>query len=88
MEFTFQVRSKSLTFSLRKLSTSSFILNFSECMVSARERIHGQTISTVLTRRCVDAQTNTQTEWILYFIDYPISNEIHKHNSLKPVQRI
>ncbi len=32
MEFTFHVRSKSLTFSLRKLSTSSFILNFSECM--------------------------------------------------------
>ncbi len=30
MEFTFQVRSKLLTFSLRKLSTSSFILNFSE----------------------------------------------------------
>ncbi len=31
IEFTFQVRSKLLTFSLRKLSTSSFILNFSEC---------------------------------------------------------
>ena len=31
MEFTFQVRRKLLTFSLRKLSTSSFILNFSEC---------------------------------------------------------
>ncbi len=32
MEFTCQVRSKLLTFSLRKLSTSSFILNFSECI--------------------------------------------------------
>ena len=31
MEFTFQVRSKLLTFSLRKLSISSFILNFLEC---------------------------------------------------------
>ncbi len=31
MEFTFQVRSKLLTFSPRKLSTSLFILNFSEC---------------------------------------------------------
>ncbi len=32
MEFTFQViRSKLLTFLLRKLSTSPFILNFSEC---------------------------------------------------------
>ncbi len=31
MEFTFQVRSKLLTISLRKLSTSSFILNFLEC---------------------------------------------------------
>ncbi len=30
MEFAFQVRSKSLTFSLRKLSTSSFILNVLE----------------------------------------------------------
>ncbi len=34
MEFTFQVRSKLLTFSLRKLSTSSFILIFSECTYS------------------------------------------------------
>ncbi len=34
-EFTFQVRSKLLTFSLRKLSTSSFILNFSECTTIA-----------------------------------------------------
>ncbi len=31
MEFTFQVRRKLLTFSLSKLSTSSFISNFSEC---------------------------------------------------------
>ncbi len=31
MEFTFQVSSKLLTFSRRKLSTSSFILNFLEC---------------------------------------------------------
>ena len=31
MEFTFQVRSKLLSFSPRKLSTSSFILNFLEC---------------------------------------------------------
>ncbi len=31
MEFTFQVRSKLLTFSLRKLCTSSLILNFLEC---------------------------------------------------------
>ncbi len=31
MKFTFQVRSKWLTFSLRTLSTSSFILNFLEC---------------------------------------------------------
>ncbi len=31
MEFTFKVRSKLLTFSLRKLSTSSFILNLLEC---------------------------------------------------------
>ncbi len=30
-EFTFQVRSKLLTFSLRELSTSSFILNISDC---------------------------------------------------------
>ncbi len=33
MEFAFQVRSKLLTFSLRRLSTSSFILNFSECNI-------------------------------------------------------
>ncbi len=31
MEVTFQLGSKLLTFSLRRLSTSSFILNFSEC---------------------------------------------------------
>ncbi len=34
MEFTFQVRRKLLTFSLSKLSTSSFISNFSEWGVS------------------------------------------------------
>ena len=34
MEFTFQVKSKLLTFSLRKLSTSSFVLNFLECLSS------------------------------------------------------
>ncbi len=34
MEFTFQVRSKLLTFSLRKLYTSSFILNFLECTLA------------------------------------------------------
>ncbi len=33
MEFTFQVRRKLLSFSLNKLSTSSFISNFSECIV-------------------------------------------------------
>ncbi len=32
MEFTFQVRSKLLTSSLRKLATSSFSLNFLECI--------------------------------------------------------
>ncbi len=31
-QWGFQARSKLLTFSLRKLSTSSFILNFLECM--------------------------------------------------------
>ena len=31
MEFALQVRSKLLTFPLRRLPTSSFILNFSEC---------------------------------------------------------
>ncbi len=38
MEFTFQVRSKLLTFSLRKLFTSLLILNFSECRCAQKRR--------------------------------------------------
>ena len=78
MEFAFQVRSKLLTFSLRRLSTSSFILNFLECS-NQIDRNESHWCTWCLT---------IDTAWILLLLHNTSWAEILQESSRKPITEI